>query len=165
MINIKTLRYLLFRTCHLLTIFGRMTSELAVLPQLLTVRFLCPRGFALVTSVSASFGNVTFSLCWWSPHLLLQVGFWPGEVKKKPTKQKKNTGVKCTAAVTAWWSTRFDTNPTERMRAARWDNAASSAASCALCCKRLRCCRGSVSVQLWGLDAETETWNNGREPL
>lgn len=48
--------------CHLLTIFGSMTSELAVL-LLLLLLFLCPCGFALLTSIPASFVNVTFSLC------------------------------------------------------------------------------------------------------
>lgn len=121
--------------CHLLTIFGSMTSELAVLLLL----FLCPCGFALVTSIPASFVNVTFSLCWWSPYLLLQVGFWPGRHK---TQHEMHGSGQST------WLRHLDTHLIERMCAAHWDNAASSAASCALYCKRLRCCKGSVSVQL-----------------
>lgn len=128
---------------HLLTIFGSMTSELAVL-----LLFLCPFGFALATSFSASFVIVLFSLCWWSPYLLLQVGFWPGRYKTQHEMDGSGQSSRLT---------HLDTHLIGRMCAAHWDSAASSAASCALYCKRLLYCKGSVSVQLWGLDAEKET--------
>lgn len=131
--------------CHLLTIFGSITSEFAVLLLLL---FLCPCGFALVTSFSACFVNVLFSLCRWSPYLLLQVGFWPR--RYKPQHEMDDSAGRSRQR-------HLDTHLIEHMCAARWDSAASSAASCAPCCKRLLCCTGSVSVRLWGLDAETET--------
>lgn len=126
---IRAVRIICHHSCHLLTIFATLTSEIAAL-----LPSFHPCGFALPHPLAQPLGLLCAAEACSS---IYRGAFWPGRVN---THHDIITPESWTCDRGFWLHTLLDTC------AADWGDASSSVALCSW-----QCCKGNVSVPLWGL--------------